>query len=88
VFVEVPNDEPIRVRDAWQGLGVFQQHDDLIFLEPPGLVGADRVADLHAARGDELAYLAPRRPAQARAQHLRERVTGLLRRDGERRKGG
>ena len=77
VFVEVPDDEPLGVRGPRQGPGVFEQDDDLVLLEPPGLVGADGVADLDAAGGDELADVAPRRPAEPRPQHLREREARL-----------
>ena len=83
MLVEVTNDQPLRVRSARQRLGMFEQNDDFVLLQPPGIVGADRVADLHAPRRDEFANLGPRRPAQPRPQHLRERVASFLRGDGE-----
>ena len=84
VLVQVPDDEPFRVRGPRERLGVFEQDDGFVLLEAAGLVGADRVADLDAAGGDELAHVVPRRPAEPRPQHLREREPGFLGRDGER----
>ena len=83
VIVQMSDHEAFGMRDAWQRLRMFEQHDDFVFFQATGVVGADGVADLNAARGDELADFVPGGAAEARAEHLGERVLGFGNGNGE-----
>lgn len=88
MVVEVPDHEPFGVGGPGEGLRLAEQLDHLALLEPPGVVGADRVADLDPAGGDELLDLAPGRPTEPGPEDLGQGVPGLGGRHGERREGG
>ena len=60
VFIQVPHTQPLRVRVLRQRLRRRMKCDNVVLLQPPGIVRTNRVLHLHPPRRNQRANLRPR----------------------------
>ena len=83
VFIQVSDDEAIRMSHTWQRLGMIEKNDNLILFQSTSIVRTNGIADFHPSRSDQFPDIAPGGTAHAGSQHLGKRMPGLLWRNSE-----